>query len=208
METKWKEIYNIELKNINTDVYEDFFPTEKELCEKYKVARNTIRKTLQHLKEKGFLCKDFSSNRLRLTKHSISNKLFSIKEINPNIKSKIKYIHMSNYENMGTCLKYFKEKYLDNQLHSFEECYVRRDILPNNILANKDHIEESLFGFIEKHELDIISYSKRRIYAKKVGSETYVFNILEVYNKYNELIIHFNTISNVENLDISYIEYR
>lgn len=208
METKWKSIFDLELLAINNDEYKEYFPTEKELCEKYNVARNTIRKTIEMLKNKGFICKDVSSNRMKPTKVSNTNKLFSITELNPNIVSKIKYIHMSKYDNMGVCLKYFKEKYLNHELHSFEECYVRRDILPKNILSNKDLIEESIFRFIEEKKLDTISYSKRRIYGKKVGDSNYVFNILEVYNKYNELIMHFNTVSKVENLDVSYIEYR
>lgn len=198
----------MELKKITNGEYKDFFPTEKQLCESYDVARNTIRKTVQYLKQNGFLCRDFNNNRLRLTKNPQNNKLFAIKEVNPNIESKIKYIHMSHYERIGPCLKYFKEKYLHNQLHSFEECYVRRDILPKNILANKDYIEESIFSFIEENELDTISHSKRHIYGKKVGDTYYVFNILEVYNKFNDLIMHFNTISKVEDLDISYVEYR
>lgn len=208
METKWKQIFDMEVKNINKDEYNVYLPIEKELCLKYDVARNTIRKVVLELKNQGFIYKDNSSNRFKIIKNSGTNKLFSIKELNPNINSKIKYIHISNYDNMGVCLKYFKEKYLNNSLHSFEECYVRRDILPKDILANKDQIEESIFTFIEKYQLETISYSKRRIQGKKVGDSYYVFNILDVYNQFNEPIMHFNTISKVEDLDVSYLEYR
>lgn len=208
MENKWQKIYKLELDEISKDKYDKYFPTEIELCKKYEVARNTIRKTILNLRNEGFIFKDILSNRYRTIKSSTANRLFSIKEENPNIESKIKYIQISKYNEMGTCLKYFKEKYLNGELHSFEECYVKRDILPQKILSNKDKIEESIFGFIEENKLETISFSKRRIYVKNLGSKCYVFNILDVYNSYNELIMHFNTISDVKNLDVSYIEYR
>jgi len=55
----YKQIYNILLKEINNGVYDDaaVLPSEKELCNRFTVERNTLRKALRTLVDEGLIYK-------------------------------------------------------------------------------------------------------------------------------------------------------
>ena len=55
----YKQIYNILLKEISDGVYDDaaVLPSEKELCSRFSVERNTLRKALRILVDEGLIYK-------------------------------------------------------------------------------------------------------------------------------------------------------
>lgn len=186
MAVKYKEIAKFIEEAILKDEYKENskLPTEEELMKKFTVSRNTIRKSISLLVDKGYvyqvqgsgifirqtskdgcitlgnirgLTGDFPSKK-------ITTKLLSLEQVKANeeISKKMKC-------SVGTDLYHVKRlRYLDGVNFAVEYSYYNKDIIP---YLNKDIVEKSIYSYIQNDLKLNIGFADKMIYCDKLDKE-------------------------------------
>ena len=186
MAVKYKEIAQLLEESILHDKYKNCskLPTEEELMREFSVSRNTIRKSISLLVDRGYvyqvqgsgifirqtskegcitlgnirgLTGDFQSK-------DITTKLLDLKQVkaNEDLAKKMKCT-------VGTDLYYVKRlRYLDGMNFAVEYSYYNKDIIS---YLNKDIVEKSIYSYIQNDLKLNIGFADKIIYCDKLDKE-------------------------------------
>lgn len=194
---KWEEIY-LELKgNIINNIYKDneFLPTENQLCIKYKVSRETIRKIYSKLETENYifsiknkgrvkrrLADDLNSN-LKSFRELTKNKYFSKYNIVFEDKNKIEII-VKRFDSEGNILIYAKSKIYKK--------FVNTKLINNDILDRK-----GILNFIKNNSTNKLGAAVKRfvisaddVIKKEVGSDFLILNDCLVFDSQDNIVEH------------------
>ncbi len=186
MSVKYKEIAKSIENAILSDKYKksDKLPTEEELMKEFSVSRNTIRKSISLLVDRGYVYQVQGSgifirerskdgyitlgNMRGLTgdfpSKVITTKLLSLEQVKANeeISKKMRC-------DVGTDLYHVKRlRYLDGVNFAVEYSYYNKDIIP--YLSN-DIVEESIYRYILNDLKLNIGFADKIIYCDKLDKE-------------------------------------
>ncbi|MBD7911096.1 MULTISPECIES: GntR family transcriptional regulator [Clostridium] len=186
MAIKYKEIGNSIEENIISGVYEQSkkLPTEEELMREYKVSRNTIRKAISLLADRGYIYQVQGSgifiretskegyitlgNMRGLTgdfpSKKITTKLLELRveEASEEIAEKMRCAE-------GTNLYFVKRlRFLDEENFAVEYSYYNKDIVP---YLNNEIVEKSIYEYIRKDLKLNIGFADKIIYCDKLDEE-------------------------------------
>ncbi|WP_310938736.1 GntR family transcriptional regulator [Clostridium sp. SHJSY1] len=186
MAIKYKEIGNSIEERIISGVYKQSkkLPTEEELMREYMVSRNTIRKAISLLVDRGYLYQVQGSgifirqtskdgfitlgNMRGLTgdfpSKKITTKLLELRviEASEELAEKMRCV-------VGTNLYFVKRlRFLDDENFAVEYSYYNKDIVP---YLNNEIVEKSIYEYILKDLKLNIGFADKMIYCDKLDNE-------------------------------------
>ncbi len=186
MAVKYKEIALSIEENINNGLYNEDkkLPTEEILMKRYNVSRNTVRKAISVLVDRGYvyqvqgsgifirkaskegyitlgnmrgLTGDFASKK-------ITTKLLELKVIKANANQAEKMRCA-----VGTDLYFVKRlRFLEDENFAVEYSYYNKDIIP---YLNNEIVEKSIYDYILKDLKLSIGFADKIIYCEKLDKE-------------------------------------
>ncbi|MGY0395124.1 trehalose operon repressor [Fusobacterium sp. SYSU M8A802] len=201
MKSKYIQLYNkllnqIEVGKINTG---ENLPSEKELMEKYQMSRDTVRKSLNLLVQKGYiekskgkLAKVINKNQFKFPISAIK----SFKELHIGIENKT---YVDNLEIVKGENEIMEKLNLEKNEEYFKVVRIR-EIEGEKIIIDKDYIprkfvtnlplkavQNSLYEYLEK-ELGLkISYCTKEITVEKINDED--IKLLDLKNEFSMIVI-------------------
>lgn len=164
--------------------YSSKLPTEEELMRKFDVSRNTIRKAIEILVDRGYIyqvqgsgifLREFSKpgciplNGMRgLTKEFSKDILTSeLLELSV-IKSDLELSEKMKCKN-GTEMYHIKRtRYLNSEPYAYEESYYNKDIIP---YLNKEICDDSIYEYIENALKLNIGFADKIVYCEKLNED-------------------------------------
>lgn len=186
MTIKYKEIGQSIEKDIVDGMYSESskLPTEEELMRKYEVSRNTIRKAISLLVDRGYIYQVQGSgifiretskegfitlgNMRGLTgdfpSKKITTKLLELRVIKADeeIANELRC-------NIGIDIYFVKRlRFLDGESFAIEYSYYNKDMVP---YLNKEIAEKSIYEYILKHLKLNIGFADKIIYCDKLDKE-------------------------------------
>lgn len=186
MEVKYKQIAEIIESNILVGKYNDTkkLPTEEELMKEFDVSRNTIRKAIGTLVDRGHIyqvqgsgifireiSKEGCINLGRIkgltgetTLNNIVTKMLELKIVKADeeLAKKMKC-------DLGTNLYFVKRlRYVDNVAFTIECSYYNKDIIP---YLNQEIIEKSIYDYITNDLKFNIGFADKMIYSDKLEAD-------------------------------------
>jgi len=206
MAVKYKEIAEWLEQEIRDGKFDETkkLPTEEELIKKFEVSRNTIRKAINQLVNRGYIYQVQGSGMfLREKSGSDYINLGSLRGLTKDltskkIETKILALHVVEADEgiakqlrceAGTRLYYIKRlRLVENEPFSIEISYFKKDIVP---YLNEDIASSSIYDYlIEDLKLNI-GFADKVINCEKINEEN--ANLLQV-NSLDPALIIENTV--------------
>lgn len=187
MESKYEKVYNEILNKIEKNEYaaHDKLPTESELMSEYKVSRDTVRKSLSILEQKGYIKKSRGKSAIVLDIHKLNfpvSGITSFEELNNMLDLNCKtYVENLEIVKGDTILmerlqvgkndevyKLLRVREIDGEKIIIDKDYFNRNIINNlPLIAAK----KSVYKYIEG-ELGLkIGFGKKEITVEMATDE-------------------------------------
>lgn len=186
MAVKYKEI----AKSIENAILHDEYveraklPTEEELMQRFLVSRNTIRKAISLLADRGYVYQVQGSGifirqrskegyitlgNMRGLTGDFSSKKITTKLLNLELVKADEEIADKMRCTVGTSLYHVKRlRYLDETNFAVEYSYYNKDIIP---YLNSDIVEKSIYSYILNDLKLNIGFADKIIYCDKLSKE-------------------------------------
>lgn len=114
MQSKWLQVYSELKKQIKANSFSNnkYLPTEKQLCIKYKIARETVRKIYAKLEKENFVIS--IKNQGRIQRHKQLNS--TLKSFSDLTNHKLKSVYSINSKTQNSLHIEVKRYDLNNKL--------------------------------------------------------------------------------------------
>jgi GntR family transcriptional regulator of bglA len=183
---KYKEIGNSIEEHIVSGIYEQSkkLPTEEELMREYKVSRNTIRKAISLLADRGYIYQVQGSGifiretskegyitlgNMRGLTGDFPSKKITTKLLELRVLEASEEIAVKMRCAVGTNLYFVKRlRFLDDENFAVEYSYYNKDIVP---YLNNEIVEKSIYEYILKDLKFNIGFADKIIYCDKLDKE-------------------------------------
>jgi len=214
--TKISSIYKNIIEDINKGKYQvgSQLYSEKKLCEKYRVSRQTIRTVLDKLKYDGYILKSKGKRPLILSRHAyFKPKISSVKHQVINSGKVLTYKNLDykflnnqdnkNHFNLGEVLHFIKRiRFAEKKIMLISNAFISNRLVPEfNIdrFSIRDKRSTLVNTLIRKHKIDFkynqqiilpISLNQKDSSILKLPSNTLAFShTWFFYNSYNQLVL-------------------
>ena len=184
---KYQEIYHDLKEKIRINVYpaESSLPTEKELQDMYGVSRDTVRKALALLTERGMIQKVQGRGSLVLKQELLNfpvSGLTSYQELTQalQLETQTKVISLelitvnSNLSNLtgfppySKVWKIVRTRSIDGRVYVLDTDYLAADLVPQ---INQSIAEESIYAYLEDELFLDIAYAQKEITVEPISKE-------------------------------------
>ncbi|MDT2756516.1 GntR family transcriptional regulator [Enterococcus asini] len=158
-------------------------PFEKELCVTYEASKMTVKKALDILVSEGLIIKRRGSGTFvkdlsidEIERITVANQFRGTTALNPGKEVKSKVLSFSVIEAPELVISklnlspgsfvydIYRARYIDGQPHVMEKTYMPIDQIPG---LKKEHIEGSIYGYIEEQLGLTIQSAHRQITVRK-----------------------------------------
>ncbi len=187
MAIKYKEIADRLEREIREGKFDQTkkLPTEEELIKKFEVSRNTIRKAVTQLVNRGYIYQVQGSG-MFLREESVTDyiNLGSLRGLTKDltsktIETKILSLHVVEADELtakglrcegGTKLYYVKRlRIVDEEPFSIEISYFKKDVVP---YLNEDIASNSIYSYLIDHLKLNIGFADKVINCEKIDEES------------------------------------
>lgn len=186
MAIKYKEICNFIEKDIRDGLYNDTkkLPTEETLMKQYEVSRNTVRKAISLLVDRGYVYQVQGSGIfIRETTKDGCITLGTMKGLTGDFASKKITTKVLNLEiaeadeeranklrcEIGTELYFVKRlRFLDSEPFAIECAYFNKDIIP---YLSKEIAKKSIYNYMTTHLKLNIGFADKMIYCELLDED-------------------------------------
>lgn len=187
MAIKYKEIADRLEREIREGTFDQTkkLPTEEELIKKFEVSRNTIRKAVTQLVNRGYIYQVQGSG-MFLREESVTDyiNLGSLRGLTKDltsktIETKILSLHVVEADELtakglrcegGTKLYYVKRlRIVDEEPFSIEISYFKKDVVP---YLNEDIASNSIYSYLIDHLKLNIGFADKVINCEKIDEES------------------------------------
>jgi len=161
---KYQEIYNDLKEKIRTNVYpaETSLPTEQQLQEIYQVSRDTVRKALAILTERGMIQKVQGRGSLVLKQELLNFPISELITVNSNLSQ------LTGFEPFSKVWKIVRTRSIDGKVSVVDTDYLSSDIVPK---MDKEIAKGSIYQYLEKELKLDISYAQKEITVEPTSWE-------------------------------------
>lgn len=193
--SKYFQIYSNLLDGIEKEVYKanSLLPSEKELMEMYNASRDTVRKSLDLLRQNGYIAKNKGKGSVVLDYRKIAfpvSGLISFKELAATMgqTSSTKVVELNTislddelkqklYMEDGDVTYVKRVRTIDNERVILDVDYINASIVPD---IDVQIAENSLYEYIEKDLNLKVGFSRKEFTVKPATSED--FELLDMHN--------------------------
>ncbi|HFI0273360.1 trehalose operon repressor [Streptococcus suis] len=184
---KYQEIYNDLKEKIRTNTYpaETSLPTEQRLQEIYGVSRDTVRKALSMLTERGMIQKVQGRGSLVLKQEMLNfpvSGLTSYQELAESLQLETKtevvsldqivissnLANLTGFEPHSKVWKVVRTRYIDGKVSVVDTDYLSADIVPS---ITKEIAASSIYNYLEKTLKLDIAYAQKEITVEPTSRE-------------------------------------
>ena len=184
---KYQEIYNDLKEKIRTNVYpaETSLPTEQQLQEMYQVSRDTVRKALAILTERGMIQKVQGRGSLVLKQELLNfpiSGLTSYQELTDALQLQSdtagvdlelitvnsNLFQLTGFEPFSKAWKIVRTRSIDGKVSVVDTDYLSSDIVPK---MDKEIAKGSIYQYLEKELKLDISYAQKEITVEPTSWE-------------------------------------
>lgn len=184
---KYQEIYNDLKEKIRTNTYpaETSLPTEQRLQEIYGVSRDTVRKALSMLTERGMIQKVQGRGSLVLKQEMLNfpvSGLTSYQELAESLQLETKtevvsldqivissnLANLTGFEPHSKVWEVVRTRYIDGKVSVVDTDYLSADIVPS---ITKEIAASSIYNYLEKTLKLDIAYAQKEITVEPTSRE-------------------------------------
>lgn len=191
---RWEEIY-LELKDkIENNIYKSdtFLPTEYQLCIKYKVSRETIRKIYSKLETENYILSIKNKGRV-IRRKDVDSNLLSFRDLTKNkYKSEYKIVFSND-----TKIEIIVKRYDENIIYIFEKSKVYKKYVDTSFMTDELLNSVGILNYLKKYSYNKINNATKRFVVsidseaiKETKSNFCILNDCLIFDIENNVIEH------------------
>lgn len=191
---KWEEIY-LDIKNkIEDSTYrgDSFLPTEQQLCIKYKVSRETIRKIYSKLETENYIFSIKNKGRI-IRRKDVDSNLLSFRDLTKNkYRSEYKIV-FSNESKVEIIVR----RYNENNLYIYEKSKIYKKYVDTSHISDDLLNKIGILNYLKKYSYNKINNATKRFVlskdneaTKEIKSDFCILNDCLVFDVENNVIEH------------------
>lgn len=196
MRSKWLQVYSELKKQIKANSFSNnkYLPTEKQLCIKYKIARETVRKIYAKLEKENFVIS--IKNQGRIQRHEQLNS--TLKSFSDLTNHKLKSVYSITSKTQNSLHLEVKRYDLNNKLFIYARSKIYLDFLNITDIKIDEINKYGIMFFLKnysKHDLNeavkrITFDNKDKLALKNLKSKNYVLNDCLVFDNFENVLEH------------------
>lgn len=191
---RWEEIY-LELKDkIENNIYKSdtFLPTEYQLCIKYKVSRETIRKIYSKLETENYILSIKNKGRV-IRRKDVDSNLLSFRDLTKNkYKSEYKIVFSND-----TKIEIIVKRYDENIIYIFEKSKIYKKYVDTSFMTDELLNSVGILNYLKKYSYNKINNATKRFVVsidseaiKETKSNFCILNDCLIFDIENNVIEH------------------